>query len=105
MNERLVDIAEKYLSKGSKVYIEGQLQTRKWTDSKTGIERYSTEVVLGKFRGELTLLDSKNNTSGEEAYRSQSSQGSQNGNGQFYSNSSQASPKSSLEELDDNIPF
>ena len=55
-NERLVDIVEKYLKKGSKVYIEGALQTRKWTDN-TGAEKYSTEVVLQKFRGELTMLD------------------------------------------------
>ena len=57
-NERLVDVAEKYLKKGSKVYIEGQLQTRKWTDQ-SGQERYSTEVVLQRFRGELTMLDGR----------------------------------------------
>src|SRR5947208_7898845 len=55
-NERLVEIAEKYLRKGSKIYIEGALQTRKWTDN-AGIEKYSTEVVLQRFRGELTMLD------------------------------------------------
>src|SRR4029077_15575764 len=54
-NERLVDVAEKYLKKGSKIYIEGQLQTRKWTDP-SGQERYSTEGVLQRFRGELTML-------------------------------------------------
>ena len=57
-DERLVDIAEKYLRKGSKVYLEGQLQTRKWTDQ-SGQERYTTEVVLRPYRGELTLLDSR----------------------------------------------
>jgi single-strand DNA-binding protein len=57
-NERLVDVAEKYLRKGSKVYIEGQLQTRKWTDQ-NGQDRYTTEVVLQRFRGELTMLDSR----------------------------------------------
>jgi single-strand DNA-binding protein len=57
-NERLVDVAEKYLKKGSKIYIEGQLQTRKWTDQ-SGQERYSTEVVLQRFRGELTMLDGR----------------------------------------------
>jgi single-strand DNA-binding protein len=57
-NENLGKIAEQYLKKGSKVYIEGQLQTRKWTD-KDGQERYTTEVVLQRFRGELTLLDSR----------------------------------------------
>jgi single-strand DNA-binding protein len=55
-NDRLVDIVEKYLRKGTKLYIEGALQTRKWTD-KEGQERYSTEVVLQRFRGELTMLD------------------------------------------------
>ena len=54
-NERLVEIAEKYLRKGSKLYVEGALQTRKWTDN-AGVEKYSTEVVLQKFRGELTML-------------------------------------------------
>lgn len=57
-NENLAKIAEQYLRKGSKVYIEGQLQTRKWQDQ-SGADRYTTEVVLQKFRGELTLLDSK----------------------------------------------
>ena len=55
-NERLVEIAEKYLRKGSKIYVEGALQTRKWTDN-AGVEKYSTEVVLQRFRGELTMLD------------------------------------------------
>jgi single-strand DNA-binding protein len=57
-NDRLGEVAEKYLRKGSKVYVEGALQTRKWTDNNNG-ERYSTEVVLSRFRGELTLLDSR----------------------------------------------
>src|SRR3954449_6719052 len=57
-NKNLADVAEKYLKKGSKVYVEGQLQTRKWTD-KDGAEKYSTEVVLQNFRGELTMLDGR----------------------------------------------
>src|SRR5919108_4300847 len=57
-NERLGEIAEKYLSKGRTVYLEGQLQTRKWTDQ-SGQERYTTEVVLQRFRGELTMLDGR----------------------------------------------
>ena len=57
-NPNLCDICEKYLHKGSKVYLEGQLQTRKWQDQ-AGVERYTTEVVLGRFRGELALLDAK----------------------------------------------
>jgi len=64
-NEGLAGVAEKYLSKGSKVYIQGQLQTRKWTD-KEGVERYSTEVVLAAFRGELTMLDGKGGGDGGE---------------------------------------
>ena len=55
-NERLAEIAEKYLKKGSKVYLEGALQSRKWTDN-SGQERYTTEIVLNRFRGELTMLD------------------------------------------------
>ena len=57
-NENLARVAEQYLRKGSKVYIEGQLQTRKWQDQ-SGQEKYTTEIVLQRFRGELTLLDSK----------------------------------------------
>ncbi|MEE3099113.1 MAG: single-stranded DNA-binding protein, partial [Pseudomonadota bacterium] len=56
-SEPLADIASKYLRKGSKVYLEGQLETRKWQDQ-SGQDRYSTEVVLRPFRGEMTLLDS-----------------------------------------------
>jgi len=55
-NEKLGEVAEKYLKKGAKVYVEGALQTRKWTDN-SGAEKYSTEVVLQRFRGELTMLD------------------------------------------------
>ncbi len=62
-NENLARIAQQYLRKGSKVYVEGQLQTRKWTD-KDGVEKYSTEVVLQRFRGELTLLDGKGDGGG-----------------------------------------
>ena len=65
-NERLGDVAEKYLHKGSKVYIEGALQTRKWTGN-DGVEKYTTEVVLQRYRGELTMLDSRNAGSGEYA--------------------------------------
>lgn len=57
-NERLAEVAQKFLKKGSKVYLEGQIQTRKWTDAQ-GQERYTTEVVLGRFRGELTMLDAR----------------------------------------------
>lgn len=64
-NERLADIVEKYVRKGTKLYIEGQLQTRKWTDQ-TGADRYTTEVVLGKFRGDLVILDPKKSDIGSD---------------------------------------
>lgn len=57
-NENLAKVAESYLRKGSKIYIEGQLQTRKWTDQQ-GQDRYTTEIVLQRYRGELTILDSR----------------------------------------------
>ena len=57
-NENLAKVAEQYLKKGAKVYVEGQLQTRKYTDN-AGVEKYSTEVVLQQYRGELTMLDSR----------------------------------------------
>lgn len=63
-NENLARVAEQYLRKGSKVYIEGQLQTRKWADQ-SGVEKYTTEVVLQRFRGELTLLDGRSGGGGE----------------------------------------
>ena len=57
-NDRLADVAEQYLRKGSKVYLEGQLQSRKWTGN-DGVEKYTTEVVLQRYRGELTMLDGR----------------------------------------------
>lgn len=63
-NERLADVAERFLRKGRKVYLEGSLQTRKWTDQ-GGQERYTTEVIIDRFRGELVLLDSRNSGEGE----------------------------------------
>ena len=62
-NEALAGVAERYLRKGSKVYLEGQLETRKWTDN-TGAEKYSTEVVLRPYRGELTMLDGRDGGGG-----------------------------------------
>lgn len=91
-NKNLADVAEKYLKKGSKVYLEGQLQTRKWTD-KDGAEKYSTEVVLQNFRGELTMLDGR---SGGE------------GGGSSFGGAREASgsaPSFARDEMDDEIPF
>ena len=65
-NDRIGDVAERYLRKGRKVYIEGSLQTRKWTDQ-TGQDRYTTEVVIGRFRGELVLIDSARGGEGAAA--------------------------------------
>ena len=62
-NDRLADVAEQYLRKGAKVYLEGQLQTRKWTDQQ-GVEKYTTEVVLQRYRGELTLLGGRGDAAG-----------------------------------------
>ncbi|WP_353184528.1 single-stranded DNA-binding protein [Bosea sp. (in: a-proteobacteria)] len=64
-NENLAKVAEQYLRKGSKVYVEGQLQTRKWQDQ-SGVEKYTTEIVLQRFRGDLTILDSRQGGSGDE---------------------------------------
>lgn len=61
-NQGLASVAEQYVKKGTKLYVEGSLQTRKWTDN-SGIEKYTTEIVLGNYRGELTLLDSKGGSS------------------------------------------
>src|SRR5258708_39084448 len=66
-NENLGRVAKSYLKKGSKVYLEGQIQTRKWTDQ-TGNDRYTTEVVLQKFRGELVLLDPAGGRAGRGAF-------------------------------------
>ena len=98
-NENLARVAEQYLKKGSKVYIEGQLQTRKWQDQ-SGQERYSTEVVLQQYRGELTMLDGKRDSTGESEPR---------GGGDFGRSGpfTGAGGKGAAfdKELDDEIPF
>ena len=90
MNEGLSEVVEKYVRKGSKLYVEGQLQTRKWTDQ-SGMDRYTTEVVIGRFKGEITMLDSRNTTGG-------------------FDGGSQSQPQQSLEptmpaSIDDEMPF
>ena len=87
-NKNLADVAEKYLKKGAKVYVEGQLQTRKWTD-KDGAEKYSTEVVLQNLRGELTMLDGRNG-------------GGEGGGGR---GAGEAPASFQRDEMDDEIPF
>jgi single-strand DNA-binding protein len=105
-NENLAKIAEQYLKKGSKVYVEGQLQTRKWQDQ-TGQDRYSTEVVLSRFRGELTLLDRAGDnvgaSNGEDFGRSSPMDP---GRGETRSPARAPATAGSLaEDLDDEIPF
>ena len=94
LNESLVGIVERYLKKGAKVYIEGQLETRKWTD-KEGQEKYTTEVVLRPYRGELTMLDGANNN------RASSPSGGDESAPAF----GPSSGASAAPELDDQIPF
>jgi len=62
-NDRVADVAERFLKKGAKIYVEGSLQTRKWTDQQ-GQERYTTEVVIGRFNGQLTMLDTRSGGGG-----------------------------------------
>jgi single-strand DNA-binding protein len=90
-NEHIAKVAEQYCKKGSKVYIEGQLQTRKWQD-KDGVERYTTEIVLSKFRGDLTLLgDGRGGDDDEGENRRE--------------RNSDTGRRSSPAPIDDDIPF
>ena len=93
-NDALGKIAEQYLKKGSTVYLEGQLQTRKWTDQQSGQDKYTTEVVLQRYRGELTLLGSRpDNQLNNDYNKSEIDQSSER-------------PVSSIaSDLDDEIPF
>ena len=99
-SEPLCKIVEQYLKKGAKVYVEGAIQTRKWTDQ-AGVEKFSTEIVLQKFRGELTMLDGRGEGAGE---------GDAGGyNGGFSSGprapTSSAPREDFSADLDDEIPF
>ncbi len=99
-NDKLAEVVERYVKKGSKLYIEGQLQTRKWTDN-TGQEKYTTEVVLPKFRGELTMLDSKG-SSGSNFGALNQDPGPESMN-QSVPDTSSTTGK--YDDLDDDIPF
>jgi len=111
-NEGIAKVAEQYLKKGMKVYVEGQLQTRKWQDQ-TGADKYTTEVVLQRFRGELQMLDGRQGEGGQVGgYSGGSSRGSDFGqsspNESF--NRGGGAPRGgggggSSRELDDEIPF
>ena len=91
-NENLAKVAEQYLRKGAKVYLEGQIQTRKYTD-KDGVEKYSTEIVLQRFRGELVMLDSRGEGGGGGDRPAMASSGSDSGRSFERS------------DMDDEIPF
>jgi single-strand DNA-binding protein len=100
-NDGLIGVIKNYLHKGSKIYVEGALQTRKWTDQ-SGVEKYSTEVVLQGFGSALTMLDSKNSNSDSASH------GTSGGNYQPASASQAVAPKPRANagaELDDEIPF
>lgn len=107
-NEHLVGVAERFLHKGSKVYLEGQLQTRKWTDQQ-GQDRYSTEVVMNRFRGELQMLDSRGEGGG--SYGGGSGGGSSSGSGGGSVGGGGGNEGGfgggggSADDLDDEIPF
>ena len=123
-NDNIVKVAEQYLKKGSTVYIEGALQTRKWTD-KDGAEKYSTEIVVNKFRGELTMLGGRNDGGGDEMsgggarssggggygggggdYGSGGGSGGGRSGGGFGPRGGGSGPKESFPaDLDDEIPF
>ena len=79
-NDRTADVAERFLKKGAKIYVEGSLQTRKWTDQQ-GQERYTTEVVIGRFNGQLTMLDGRSGGEGGGGYGGGSEAGSGGGGG------------------------
>ena len=104
-NPNLADIAERYLKKGSTVYVEGALQTRKWTDQ-SGAEKYSTEVVISRFRGDLTLLGGRDGgggaaAGGSDPYSSPAPQGGARNSGGGSSGGGWEPPP----DLDDEIPF
>ena len=109
-NENLARVAKNYLKKGSKVYLEGQLQTRKWQDQ-NGQDKYTTEIVLQRFRGELVLLDSREGGGGGGGYGSSDSGfggnqgGGYGGGGGGGQQQSRPQPAAFDTDLDDDVPF
>jgi single-strand DNA-binding protein len=103
-NENLGRVAKNYLRKGSKVYLEGQIQTRKWTDN-TGNDRYTTEVVLQRFRGELVLLDSREGSGGGRGAFNEDFSGDDLGGGAPQRTQSRPQPAAFDTDLDDDVPF
>ena len=105
LNERVGDVAERYLHKGSKVYIEGELRTRKWTDQQ-GVERHTTEVVIAQYRGNLVLLGDGQGRNDNHASQSNS----QNNTRRYQSGNSMSDAAGygyggSSQPLDDEVPF
>lgn len=107
-NENIVKVCENYLRKGSTVYVEGSLQTRKWTDQ-NGAEKYSTEIVLQKFRGELTMLGGRGEGAGAGGGMGGDDYASSGGGGGGFGGGGRAQssgPRESFSaDLDDEIPF
>ena len=99
-NENLAKVAEQYLRKGSKVYIEGQLQTRKYEQG--GVEKYTTEVVLQRYRGELTMLDGKSDGGGSRSYDDDGGGFTSKAGGK---RTSEGPRENFSQDLDDEIPF
>lgn len=99
-NQGIVGVAERYLKKGAKVYIEGQLETRKWQDPQSQQDKYTTEVVLRPYRGELTMLDTKGGGAG-------GFQQDNGGQASYSSAPAQSAPanRQRADELEDEIPF
>lgn len=85
MNDNISGVIERFVKKGSKVYIEGSLQTRKWTDQQ-GVERYTTEVMIGRFNGQLVLLDGRQQSAGSDEPQ-------------------RAAPRAAEPDINDSIPF
>ncbi len=102
-NENLGRVAKNYLHKGSKVYVEGQLQTRKWTDQ-SGNDRYTTEIVLQRFRGELVLLDSREGAGGGRSAFGED-YGDSSGGSAPSRPQSRPQPAAFDTDLDDDVPF
>ncbi|OFW87449.1 MAG: single-stranded DNA-binding protein [Alphaproteobacteria bacterium RIFCSPHIGHO2_12_FULL_45_9] len=103
-NPNLVKVAKNYLKKGSKVYIEGQIETRKWTD-KEGKDQYTTEIVLRPYRGELTMLDGKGGSAANDGASSGYSDSGSSGGYSSPSYGGGAAPASRVDEMADDIPF
>ena len=101
-NDRLADVAQQYLKKGMKVFVEGQLKSRKYPDKESGQEREITEVVIDRFRGDFQMLDGRGGGSGEY---SGSGSGEGNGNGAPRARTGNTRPAAAGKDFDDDIPF